>query len=185
MTTQDHIEDCRTAAALYLLGALPPEEMTRFEQRLKSGCPLCTTEYAEYACVTDELASSVPTQSPNPSVRRRLLDRIGAAPKARSSKEEMKLIRASDTPWKPLPFSGVEVRPLLGQKTLLVRMQPGAVYPSHEHRYAEQCYVLEGSVTDSTGITALAGDFICMSAGSMHGEIRTETGCVFLLAYTA
>ena len=184
MTTQDHIEDCRTAAALYSLGALPPEEKASFEQRLKSGCPLCTTEYTEYACVVDEIALSTPAQNPNPSVRQRLLDRIGAS-KAQSSKDEMKLVRASETPWRPLPVSGIEVRPLLGQKTLLVRMQPGAVYPSHEHRYAEQCYVLEGSVIDSAGVMAFAGDFICMPAGSKHGEIRTETGCVFLLAYTA
>jgi anti-sigma factor ChrR (cupin superfamily) len=188
MTTQDHVEGCRMAAALYSLGALPPEEKASFEQRLKSGCPLCTAEYAEYACVADEIAQSVPVQNPTPSVRQRLLDRVGAAapnPPSNSSKNEMKLVRASDTPWRSLPFSGIEVRPLLGQKTLLVRMQPGSVYPSHEHRYAEQCYVLEGSVIDSAGVTASAGDFICMPAGSTHQEIRTETGCVFLLAYTA
>jgi quercetin dioxygenase-like cupin family protein len=188
MTIQDHVEDCRTTAALYSLDALPPDERANFEQRLKSGCPLCMAEYAEYACVADEIAQSVPVQSPAPSVRQRLLDRIGAAPSkpsSQSSKHEMKLVRASDTQWKSLPFPGVEVRPLLGQKTLLVRMQPGSVYPSHEHRYAEQCYVLEGSVTDSMGVTAFAGDFVCMPAGSTHQEIRTETGCVFLLAYTA
>lgn len=80
---------------------------------------------------------------------------------------------------------GVEVRPLLGTKTLLVRMQPAAIYPSHEHTGAEQCYVLEGSIQDESGITATAGDFVCMAAGSTHGEIRTETGCIFLIAYTA
>ena len=184
MTLKDHVEDCRTAAALYSLGALPPEEKTNFEQRLKSGCPLCAAEYAEYACVTDELTLSVPLQDPNPSVRQRLLDRIGVPPKAQHLDDKMKLVRASETPWRPLPISGVEIRPLLGQKTLLVKMQPGAVYPTHEHWYAEQCYILEGSVIDSTGVTAFAGDFICMPAGSTHGEIRTETGCVFLLAYT-
>jgi quercetin dioxygenase-like cupin family protein len=188
MTIQDQVEDCRTTAALYSLDALSPEEKIKFEQRLKSGCPLCASQYEEYACVTDELSLSLPVQQPAPSVRQRLLDRIGGAPSkppSQSSKNEMKLVRAGDTPWRPLPFSGVEVRPLLGQKTLLVRMQPGSVYPSHEHRYAEQCYVLEGSVVDSTGVTAFAGDFVCMPAGSTHQEIRTETGCVFLLAYTA
>lgn len=186
MTVKDQVEDCRTAAALYSLGALTPGEQADFEQRLQSGCPLCTAEYAEYACVADGIAESVPVQNPSPSVRQRLFDRIAVAipQKPKASKDEMKLVRAGDTPWRSLPFSGVEVRPLLGQKTLLVRMQPGSVYPSHEHRYTEQCYVLEGSVIDSTGVTASAGDYICMAAGSTHQEIRTETGCVFLLAYT-
>jgi hypothetical protein len=38
---------------------------------------------------------------------------------------------------------------------------------------------------DSSGTTAFAGDFVCMPAGSTHGEIHTETGCTFLIAYTA
>jgi anti-sigma factor ChrR (cupin superfamily) len=186
MTILDQVEDCRTAAALYSLGCLPSEERADFEQRLTSGCPLCTAEYSVYANLADELAQSVPVQRPDLSLRRRLLDRIAAAtPKAQASQNGMKLVRADDTPWRALPFPGIEIRPLLGQKTLLVRMQPGSVYPSHEHRNAEQCYVLEGSVIDNTGVTAFAGDFICMPAGSTHQEIRTDTGCMFLLAYTA
>lgn len=42
-------------------------------------------------------------------------------------------------------------------------MQPGAVFPEHEHRQMEQCYVLEGGVTDSDGVTANAGDLRCLS----------------------
>ncbi len=184
MTPEDHVEECRTAAALYSLGALPPEESAQFEQRLRSGCPFCTTEYAEYASLALDIAASAPTQNPSPSVRRRLMDRI-APSAAPSLPKEMTLVRSDDTPWVSLPYPGVELRRLLGQKTVLVRMQPGAVYPPHEHRTAEQCYVLEGSVTDSSGVTAFAGDFVCMAAGSTHQEIHTETGCVFLLAYTS
>jgi hypothetical protein len=183
--TSDQIEDCRTAAALYSLGALPPEEARQFEQRLMSGCPFCSSEFAAYAYVTHELALCTPAHDLDPAVRQRLFDRIEGMPDSKSGSEEMILVRDDVTMWTPLPVPGIEVRPLLGEKTLLVRMQPGAVYPAHEHRYAEQCYMLEGSVTDSTGVTAFAGDFVCMPAGSTHGEIRTETGCVFLLAYTA
>jgi anti-sigma factor ChrR (cupin superfamily) len=110
-----------------------------------------------------------------------LLERI--APGS-TSKNELKLVRASDSPWVALGAPGVEVRPLLGRKTLLVRMQPGAAFPEHEHRQVEQCYVLEGSVTDSDGITAYAGDFVCMPADITHTLIHTDTGCVFLIAYT-
>jgi len=175
------MRECSTTAALYALGALPAENETQFEQRLQSGCPLCTMWYGEYAGVADQLAASAPATPPDASVRARLLERIAPAS---SSKNEMKLVRANDSPWVALGAPGVEVRPLLGRKTLLVRMQPGAVFPEHEHRQVEQCYVIEGSVTDSDGITAYAGDFVCMPANITHRPIHTNTGCVFLIAYT-
>jgi anti-sigma factor ChrR (cupin superfamily) len=187
MKSGNEMEDCRTDAALYCLDALSLEERCRFEQRLKSGCPFCLAEADGYAHVLEELAALVPAEQPDGAVRDQLFARIGAA--AHHTPENipahMKLVRATGQKWQRLPFPGVEVRPLLGKKTLLVRMQPGAAYPSHEHAQAEQCYVLEGSIQDDNGITARAGDFVCMAAGSTHGEIRTETGCVFLIAYTA
>jgi mannose-6-phosphate isomerase-like protein (cupin superfamily) len=186
MTMEDQLEECRATAALYSLGALPVEEEANFLQRVTSGCPLCTSQLEEYSLVAQELAWSVPEENPPAFVRDRLLARVQGPPQPPNSPdEEMKLVRAKDGEWLPLPFPGVEVRPLLGRRTLLVRMQPGSVYPSHAHRYDEQCYVLEGSVTDSNGITALAGDFVCMRAGSTHQDIRTETGCTFFLAYTS
>jgi mannose-6-phosphate isomerase-like protein (cupin superfamily) len=183
--TSDYIEDCRTAAALYSLGALPPEEAKQFEQRLSSGCPFCSSEFAAYASITDEFALSAPVRDPDSALRQRLLDRIRAMPEAESGSQEMIVVRDGERIWMPLLTPGIEVRPLFGERTLLVRMQAGAVYPPHEHRYAEQCYVLEGSITDNKGVTVFAGDFVCMPAGSTHGEIRSETGCMFLLAYTA
>ena len=185
MTMQDPIEECRTTAALYSSGALPERERLQFEQRLSGGCPFCAAQLQEYASVADEIALSVPVEEPHPNVRERLLDRIRVSAPVQQSHEGMKLVRGGDTPWRSLPSPGIEVRPLLGTKTLLVRMQPGAVYPSHEHRLAEQCYVLEGSVVDHTGTTAYAGDFVCMPAGSTHEDIHTDTGCTFLIAYTA
>ena len=173
--------ECSTAAALYVLGALPAESKVQFEQRLASGCPLCMAWYGEYAEVADQLAATAPMIAPDTSVRARLLQRI--APDS-SAKSEMKLVRAGDSPWIAFGAAGIEVRPLLGKRTLLVRMQPGAVFPEHEHRQVEQCYVLEGSVTDSDGVTAYAGDFVCMPANITHRPIHTDTGCVFLIAYT-
>ena len=110
---------------------------------------------------------------------------MGAANGRQADAAERTLVRKDDSGWLPMPIRGVRVRPLLGEKTLLVRMEPDTVYPEHEHAQAEQCYVLEGSITDSDGITAYAGDFVCMAAGSKHRPIHTETGCLFLIAYTA
>ncbi|MBV9612779.1 MAG: cupin domain-containing protein [Acidobacteriaceae bacterium] len=186
MNSDKHLEECRSTAALYVLGGLEVQETERFEARLKSGCPLCTAALSEFAEIGDQLAMSVPAQAPPPSLRERVLARATeAATKAPRQTEHMTIVRGNDSPWIHLPIKGVDVRQLLGDKTLLVRMQAGAVYPGHEHAQNEQCYVLEGSVTDSSGITAYAGDFVCMAAGSTHEPIHTETGCVLLIAYTA
>jgi quercetin dioxygenase-like cupin family protein len=184
MSVHDELEECRTTAALFAIGGLPESERARFAQRLTSGCPFCVSEFQEYSSIAYEIASSLPQQQPPPLIRERLLKRISPPPASQQSHIEATVLRENDTPWKKLPVPGVEIRRLLGDKTMLVRMQPGAVFPTHEHRFMEQCYVLSGSVTDSSGMTAYAGDFVSMPAGSTHQPITTETGCVFLIAYT-
>ncbi|HZU25718.1 MAG TPA: cupin domain-containing protein [Bryobacteraceae bacterium] len=183
MSYQQHCDECFATAAMYALGALPPEERRGFEQRLAGGCPLCSAALEECAEITSMLAAGVPAEAPPASLRDRLLERIGhAAEPPKQPPPEMTLVRKGESPWrKALP--GVEMRRLLGDKTLLVRMQPGTVYPEHEHPLDEQCYVLEGSITDSDGITAYAGDFVCMAAGSTHRPIHTKDGCLLLIAY--
>ena len=116
MTRGRDVEECRIAAALYAIGALSPLESAHFEERLRSGCPLCMAEFAAYASVADELAMVIPAQSPAPSLRRRLFDRIQAAPKVLPSGQDMILVRSGDTSWVSLPVPGIEVRPLLGAK---------------------------------------------------------------------
>src|SRR5581483_10299317 len=140
-----------------------------FEQRLASGCPLCTAAVADSENVAELLSMSVAPQAPPPHLRERLMERVAANPRVPVRKNpDMTIVRGDSSPWRRSGFPGVEVRPLLRDKTLLVRMQPGAVYPHHEHSLAEQCFVLEGSVTDSDGVTAYAGDFVVMAAGSSH-----------------
>lgn len=185
MTSDEYYDECRATAALYAVGALAHEEATQFEERLRSECPLCRAEYDQYAEVADCLAISVPVHDPAPSLRDKLLERVRrAGGETAAGVSQMTLARAFDARWVPSPVPDVEIRPLLGQRTLLVRMQPGTVYPAHEHPQAEQCYVLEGSITDSEGLTVWAGDYICMPAGSTHSAIHSDNGCLLLIAYT-
>lgn len=183
MNAQAHCEECHATAALYSLGALPRDEARQFEQRLASGCPLCSAAMEECAEVAELIAMSVPAVEPPPQLRDRLLERIGAGAAPAPVSEEMTLVRQGESRWRRMPIPGVEMRQLLGDRTMLVRMKPGTSYPEHEHALAEQCYVLEGSITDSDGITAFAGDFVCMAAGSTHRPIHTDDGCVLLITY--
>ena len=182
MSNED-LEDCATDAALYALGALPPEKAKAVEQRLRSGCGLCLAEVEHYAAVAEQLSLSVTPVRPPPQLLERLLDRIERSDKLRDLSEHKKIVRGNDAPWVKMPFPGVEIRPLIGDKTLMVRMQPGAEFPQHDHPHAEQCYVLEGSITDSDGVTLHAGDFVVMSGGIRHDALHSEAGCTLFIAY--
>jgi quercetin dioxygenase-like cupin family protein len=176
-------EDCALDAALYALGTLPTKKALAVEQRIRSGCAFCCAQVEHYASVADQLALSVPPIQPPPELRRRLLDSLSAQPPFAESHEHRKVVRGSDAPWLKSPVPGVEMRPLIGEKTFMVRMQPGTVFPKHDHPQAEQCFVLEGSITDSDGLTLRAGDFVVMSRGTQHNPIRSETGCTLFIAY--
>ena len=114
----------------------------------------------------------------------RLLARLGVQRSAENSRMGSgTLVRASDTEWQQSPITGVQLRNLYEQKTLLVRMAPKTSYPAHEHHAAEQCLVLEGSIT-SDGVTAYAGDYTYMPPGSSHHPLYSPEGCLLLIAYT-
>ena len=75
-------------------------------------------------------------------------------------------------PWQPMRFPGVEMKVLLEDKetgllTALVRMQPGATLPLHEHTDIEQTFVLEGSLADDEG-EVRAGDYVWRPKGNRH-----------------
>src|SRR4051794_3899780 len=173
MNADANVEKCSTTAALHSLGALSEAESKQFEQRIASGCPFCVAEFEAYSNVADHLTLGISQVEPSRYLRQRLLDHASAAtnPPLSSEKDsakDKKVVRQLDAHWIPLPTPGIAVRFLLGQKTVLVRMRPGSVFPEHEHHQLEQCYVLEGSVTDSDGLTLSAGDFICMPSGITH-----------------
>lgn len=185
MADRNHLEEIEEQAALYSLGALPAEEANLFKQRIAAECPLCRAELRECGKAVTALQLSVPQVSPPPGLRARLLERIGGSkePAGKSKMGPGLVVRPGDTEWKQAPTPGIEYRFLLGKTTMLVRMAPKSSYPTHQHSAAEQCLVLEGSVS-SEGVTAYAGDFTYMPAGSTHQPLYTEDGCLLLIAYT-
>ena len=75
-------------------------------------------------------------------------------------------------PWQPMRWPGIDMKILLEDKatgllTALVRMQPGARLPLHEHTDIEQTYVLEGSLADDEG-EVRAGDYVWRPKGNRH-----------------
>jgi anti-sigma factor ChrR (cupin superfamily) len=96
-----------------------------------------------------------------------------------------RVVRAKDLPWQPTRFPGCAVKPLMvdpasGLATLLMKMEPGAELPDHEHVLIEQTYVLEGSLVDKegpdAGIEVGAGEFVWRPAGSRHSVWAPKGG---------
>ena len=88
--------------------------------------------------------------------------------------------------WQPTQFDKIAMKVLyrddaVGEMTVLLKWEPGAVLAFHRHPEIEQSWVLEGSFYDHDGICR-AGQFVWRRPGSMH-ETRTDEGCVLLAIY--
>lgn len=68
-----------------------------------------------------------------------------------------------------------------GPSAALIRFEPGATVPLHEHRGYEHIYVLSGSQTDENGSLA-SGSLMIHAPGSRH-RITSEGGCTVLAIY--
>lgn len=179
---EEEREECSTEAALYSLGALPAGKVSDVELRRRSGCSYCCAQVEHYRAVAEQLSLAVPPVAPAPILREKLLARLNL-PESAATTATRRVVRGSDSPWVKLPVAGVEMRPLIGEKTFLLRMQPGAFFPKHHHPQAEQCYVLSGSIIDSDGLTLNEGDFVVMARDIQHDQIHTTAGCTLLIAY--
>jgi quercetin dioxygenase-like cupin family protein len=60
--------------------------------------------------------------------------------------------------------------------------KPGAVYPTHNHRYRKILYVIEGSITFTPAgeapVAMRPGDRIVLAPGTAHGAVVGDTGVV-------
>jgi len=79
--------------------------------------------------------------------------------------------------WKKVLYQNEAV----GEMTVLLKFEPGAVLPFHKHPEIEQSWVLEGSFYDHDGICR-AGEFVWRKSGSLH-ETKSDEGCVLLAIY--
>jgi mannose-6-phosphate isomerase-like protein (cupin superfamily) len=89
--------------------------------------------------------------------------------------------RADNNGWKST-MPGITVKTLWRsaqskRRTYLVRMQPGAIMPMHDHAGDEETYVLEGDM-QVNGVAFGPGDYQVALAGTKHPVITTLGGCL-------
>ena len=89
--------------------------------------------------------------------------------------------------WESTELEGFWVKKLYenpdnGEKTWLMKMDPGAYCGPHTHDEFEQIYVLQGSMEDHNG-TIKAGEFVCRAPGDSH-TATTSDGALVLLFFS-
>jgi len=182
MSDEHRMEQVAETASLYAVGKLPEGEAKKFELRIQSGCPYCMAELENCQRAVEGLVCAETAVAPAPALEARLFEKIGRIPESKP-KLETKIVHPEDGEWIERS-PGVKIRFLHGRKTMMVRMEPGARLDTHTHAMDEQCLVVEGVVHQADGLTAHPGDYIFMAKGTTHPPLYSETGALFLIAYT-
>ena len=97
-------------------------------------------------------------------------------------------VDVASLPWQDTRWPKIKMKVLLDDKasgllTALMRWEPGAELPLHEHVRIEQTYVLEGSLEDDEGACA-TGNFVWRPQGSRH-VARAPQGALLLAFFLA
>jgi putative transcriptional regulator len=188
-------------AALYVAGALTPEESALFEAHVAAGDARCRAELDALGPVMEGLAAGIPRVVPSPSVRQQLLQRIAAetsqdpigesptavepAGASAAGRHGLSIAFARDARWEETGIPGITRRVLFvdherQQSTALVRCVAGAVFPAHRHAGPEQTLLLEGDIQIGE-LELVPGDFQQGGAGSRHVRQSTRGGCLLLV----
>ena len=132
------------------------------------------------------LANAVTPDSPAPEyverVRLRLMDKVRA-----DSPSAFITLRGSTQPgegWvELLPKAHARLLFTDGEaESYMIRLEPGAWAPAHDHPADEECLVLEGTLWQGD-VFLKAGDFHVARPGMRHGELRTDTGAMVFIRY--
>jgi quercetin dioxygenase-like cupin family protein len=189
-TAPDALDDL---ALRHALGALSEAERAEFERCLGCAHSPASSLAASYAeIVATMTAATLPACAPPaPEVKARLFaaiaqgDRPPLAAAPPPAQPGFTVLPGDDeSAWLPTPHRGVRLRELSSASpdfsVVMFALEPGAVFPSHEHAGAEDLYILSGDAL-MDGRLLHAGDFRHWEAGTSHHEMTSPSGCRALL----
>ena len=170
-------EDVEALALADSIGALDPDEQAELESRRADLSPEQQAEVARLYETATALATAIDMVEPPAQLRGRVL--------AAARTPTRYTVWGGDADWSETGLPGIRTRVLAVDKvrslaTLLIRADPGAVYPSHTHHGPEDCFVVSGSIVID-GRVLRAGDFHHADEDSHHGEITTSEGADVLV----
>lgn len=173
-------------AADYVMGTLSADERAAVE-RAAACDPALAREIDELSAQLSPLLLDAPEVEPPADLFDRIKAKIAGSAKT-PALAGSRTVRADEGKWEPL-VPGIERKVLSFDRernrvTLLIRAQPGAEFPAHDHDEDEASYVLSGDL--SFGDLVLnAGDFHLARAGERHPVARTTGGCMLLVTAAA
>lgn len=179
-------------ALRHALGSLSAAEQAEFERCLACAHSPAAVLAASYREVVATMtAAALPVCAPPaPAVKARLLDAIakGNRPPLRVGPKQtvpgFTLLPADEGTWLPTPHRGVRLREVSSASpdfsVVMIELDPGAVFPSHEHTGAEELYLVSGDAV-MDGRPLRAGDFLHWEPGTPHREMLSPSGCRALL----
>lgn len=168
-------QDLETLAAEYVLATLEESERRDVEGRLTSDATL-REKVAEWESRLGGLSENGPSIAPSAGLWTAIDAQISDMPIPGTT-----TVRAAQGDWRTIA-PGCEIKVLFvdhaqGYQSLLMRMHPGAVLPSHDHTMAEECLLLEGEMVIGEA-RFRAGDFHIAHPGTRHPDIRSEVGAL-------
>ena len=97
---------------------------------------------------------------------------------------QTKIVNVNDMPWQDAKTPGIKFKvlyrdPTTGASTMLLKFEPGAQTPLHEHTGLEQTFVIDGELEDHDG-RVQAGNFAWRQAGSVHQAHSGPKGSLHL-----
>jgi len=177
----DHQRDHGDSVCLYALQALPAGEVAAMEAQI-AACPKCRQEIDALRPIVGAFVSW-PTDVVRPA--RSLWDRLASRIAAETGQPVMpEPPRAAQPEWEE-PAPGISCKLLAtdvqkSRVSMLVRLAPGADYPSHTHAGVEEVYMLQGVlIVDDKKLQP--GDYLRSEPGTSDHRVRSETGCTCVL----
>lgn len=154
-------------AADYVMGTLSAEEHVAVERAAASDSALAR-EIDLLNAQLSPLLLDAPEVEPPADLFDRIKAKIAASAKPQASSDG-RTVRADEGRWEPL-VPGIERKVLSFDRerqrvTLLIRAQPGAEFPAHDHDEDEESYVLSGDLS--------FGDLV-LNAGDFHLAARVS-----------
>lgn len=190
MSRDDKLQELLDLAALLQAGALDREESARVEWLVDGAGDEVRAASDAFKETAGELGFAVQPVEPPDELRRRLLDSIEkeASPQQPGivlDDQGLLIARSGEIPWRPHELPGLAYKRLSldrdsGMATTLLRLDPGAVYPSHRHEAAEHLLVLSGDL-EVHGQRMGPGDYCRAEPGSVHEVGRSIAGGVVLV----
>lgn len=163
-------------AAEYALGLLRGDERRALEADLAGDSEL-RSRVADWQNRLHRLDDSKSTDTPG-ELFERILSKIDAEGMQLPGTVTKRSAAADWLEYSPgIVYRVLKVDQELKRQSLLVKMQPGAVYKSHAHDIDEECLVIEGDLQFGA-LVLRAGDFHLATPVMAHPTGHTSSGCL-------